>query len=113
MTRRAHSRAITLEHRDIVALRAFARGYLHEDVLVEHGDAARAAAAYRAEAPTDESRQVADALDRLATAAMDKPKLSLGRFFASDLGCAWMPDSLEDVRALAKIIRRGLARPAS
>jgi len=104
MTRRSRRHAI--DAKTLTKLRDFARGYLHQDVLVEHGSAERAAEAFTVDASRDERRELADGLTRLAEAARSWPAERLSRFFTDDLGAAWTPGSIDDVRALEAIARR-------
>jgi hypothetical protein len=105
MTRRSRRRSI--DAHGFAALAAFARGYLHEDVIAEHGDAATAAAAFHADASDEERRQLADDLERLSEAAHEWTEARLSRFFARELGAAWTPGSVSEVRALGAIARTG------
>lgn len=87
---------------DLAALRDFARGYLHEDVLAEHGSSRDAAAAFARDASDDERRRVLDALERVSDAW---PAAKLARLFTDTLGAAWTPASRDEVRALIEAIR--------
>jgi hypothetical protein len=94
-----------LDAATLPALAEFARAYLHEDVVAEHGSAAGAAAAFRRDASPDEQRQLAGDLARLLDAARTWSADRLVRFFSDDLRAAWTPGSLSDVRALAASAR--------
>jgi hypothetical protein len=103
MTRRARRRR--LDARSLTALVDFARGYLHQDVIAEHGSANGAAAAFCEDASDDERRRLAEDLLRLSDAARGWPAATLARFFADELGAAWTPATLSDIHALEAIVR--------
>jgi len=90
---------------DLPALAAFARAYLHEDVLAEHGSALDAATAFAHDASADERRQLIDDLERVAHAIADRPASRLKRFFTHDLRAAWTPETIDDVRSLIARLR--------
>ena len=85
---------------DLPALAAFARGYLHEDVIAEYGNAVDAAAAFAEDASAEERRQLAADLERLAQALDGKPALQLAHYFNEELRAAWTPASAADIRSL-------------
>jgi hypothetical protein len=105
VTKRAPVRrpSMSAAHRD--SLRAFARAYLHEDVLIDYGSAAGAAAAFAADANAGERERLADALDRLSELAGDDALAALTRFFWRELRCSWEPASMAEVRAMAAAVR--------
>jgi hypothetical protein len=107
MTTRHHRRP--LDPRQLAAVAGFVRGYLHEDVLAEHGSAARAAAAFCEDATPEERSRLADGLARLVEVARAWPPARLARFFTRELGAAWTPDSLDAVRELEAIARDACA----
>jgi hypothetical protein len=82
------------------ALAAFARGYLHQDLIAEYGSAAGAAAAFAADAAGDERQDLIENLERLAAALDGKSASQVSRYFTEELRAAWAPDSAADVRAL-------------
>lgn len=90
---------------DLPALAAFARGYLHEDLLVEHGSAVHAAAAFARDASPDERRQLVDDLDRLLRAFHGRPASRLAKFFTDELRAAWAPTSVDDLQSLIAQLR--------
>ena len=87
------------------ALVEFARGYLHEDVVTEHGGGVQAAAAFAAGASLNERAQVALALDVVALGAAEYSPARLARLFSRDLRCAWTPSSPDELSAMAAEIR--------
>jgi hypothetical protein len=95
---------------DLPALVAFARAYLHEDVIVEHGTAAEAAAAFARDASPDERRQLVDDLNRLARALDGRPADRVARFFTDELRAAWTPTSIADLHSLIAHIQSPKAR---
>jgi CdiI immunity protein len=90
---------------DLPALTAFVRGYLHEDVLAEHGSALDAATAFAGDASRDERRQLIDELERVARALDGRSTTDVTRFFAHDLRSAWTPATIDDVRSLIARLR--------
>jgi len=101
----ARTRRPPLDARSLSTLADFARGYLHEDVLAEHGSAAGAAAAFCQDASADERRRLVADLARLVEVARTWPAVKLSRFFERDLGAAWTPQSLSDLQALEAVAR--------
>jgi hypothetical protein len=95
---------------DLPALAAFARGYLHEDVIVEHGSGPDAVAAFARDASADERRQLIEELERLARALEGKPAASVSRFFTDTLRASWTPTTIDDLRSLIARIRATDAR---
>ncbi len=91
---------------ELPALRDFARGYLHEDVLVEHGGALGAAADFSNDASADEVRALAADLAALLSAAGTWSSDALEDYFTRTLRSAWRPRSLADLRALESAVRR-------
>jgi hypothetical protein len=81
------------------ALRRVFGGYLHEDVLAEHGSADAALRAFRADAsPADLRRFRRDVTRFLAqTATLDLEEL---RGVLHQLGCRWIPPSRDTLVAL-------------
>jgi hypothetical protein len=90
---------------DLPALTAFVRGYLHEDVLAEHGSALDAATAFARDASPEERHQLVDELERIASALDASPAPRVARFFTHDLRAAWTPATVDDLRALITRIR--------
>jgi hypothetical protein len=95
---------------DLPALTAFARGYLHEDVLAEHGSALDAATAFAQDASPDERHQLLDELERVAHALAASPASRVTRFFTHDLRAAWTPATVDDLRSLIARIRAADSR---
>lgn len=100
MTRRRPPRA-----RDLPALAAFARAYLHEDVLAEHGDAGGAAAAFARDAADEERLALAADLERLIRAVRAWPAARLARYFDAELRAAWSPESLAELETMIARLR--------
>ena len=80
-------------------LRRVFGGYLHEDVLAEHGSAEAALRAFRGEASPAELRRFRKDITRFLaqTATLDLDEL---RDVLSELGCRWIPPSREALIAL-------------
>lgn len=88
------------------ALRAFARGYLHEDFEAAHGTPEAALEAFLAAATTAQRRALAREAARLDRRIAGWSLARVRDLLRDDLGCAWWPARLSQVRAL-------LARAAS
>jgi CdiI immunity protein len=80
-------------------LRRVFGGYLHEDVLAEHGSAKEALRAFRADASPAELRRFRKDITRFlaqtATLDLDELRRALYQF-----GCRWVPPSREALVAL-------------
>jgi hypothetical protein len=87
------------------AIRAFARGYLHEDFPEVHGSIRQAAAAFRDDASADERERLVDELERLAEILASKPARLLRQFIVEDLGSGWAPKSREELLELLGALR--------
>jgi len=85
---------------EVPALAAFARGYLHQDVIAEYGSATGAATSFAEDASDEERRALIADLERLAHALDGKPAMPLGRYFTEELRAAWAPASVADLRSL-------------
>lgn len=88
------------------ALRAFCRGYLHEDALVEHGSAAGAVSAFRAVAAPGERRALAADWRRFASKTAGWAIDRVAEHFRHELGAAWQPRTRDDLVALDTAIAR-------
>ena len=86
---------------DVPALAEFARAYLHQDVLVEHGSAVEAVRAFCRDASMRETRALVVDLAHVITKAAEWQGDNLARWFRDDLGAAWGPDSFDDLVELA------------
>jgi hypothetical protein len=80
-------------------LRRVFDGYLHEDVLVEHGTPEAALRAYRADADLADRRRFRSEVKRFLaqTRGLDFDSV---RALVSQLGCRWIPPSREALIAL-------------
>jgi hypothetical protein len=85
---------------ELPALAAFARGYLHQDLVVEYGNAVGAAAAFAEDASGEERRQLIEDLERLAHALDGKSASQVARYFSQELRAAWAPASAAEIRSL-------------
>jgi len=88
------------------ALRAFLRGYLHQDFPEVHGSLRDAAAAFRADASAAERDRLVGELESLADSFASRPARLLRQFVTEDLGSAWSPKSREEVAELLEVLRR-------
>jgi hypothetical protein len=100
--RRRAGRPLTRE--DLPALHEFARGYLHQDVAVEHGDAAGAARAFVADASEEERRALVVDLRRVRDVTRGWTAARRARLFAQELGAAWVPETDADIAALVDAV---------
>ena len=107
---RRRGRRRMLSARDVPALAGFARAYLHQDVLIEHGSAAEALRAFCRDSTGPEQAALTSDFARLIAAAADWPAHALARWFRDDLGAAWSPDSFDDVVELGAVAARGQRR---
>lgn len=82
------------------ALRAFARGYLHEDFEAEHATPRAALEAFLAAASPTERRALARESARLDRRIAGWPVARVRELLRDELGCAWWPARASEVRAL-------------
>ncbi len=82
------------------ALRAFARGYLHEDFEAEHGTPRAALEAFLAAATPAERRTLAREATRLGRRIAGWPVARVRELLRDELGCAWWPARASEVRSL-------------
>jgi hypothetical protein len=87
------------------ALRAFLRGYLHQDFKAVHGSMRAAAEAFLADASADERDQLVRELESLMEIVSTRKTRSLRGFIADDMGSGWMPKSREEILELLESIR--------
>lgn len=106
--RRATASAAPLRPADFAALASFFRGYLHEDFRQVHGSVSAAAAAFCADASTDERRQLAREFDMFARIGASRSVRDLRRFITRDLGSRWEPASRADIATLHDLIRAAI-----
>ena len=109
-TNRRRGRRRMLSASDVPALAGFARGYLHQDVLTEHGSAAEAVRAFCRDSTGPEQAALTSDFGRLIATAADWPAAALARWFRDDLGAAWSPDTFDDVVELGAVAARGQRR---
>jgi hypothetical protein len=83
-------------------VRGFLRGYLHEDVLAEHGSAGDAVRAFCRDATPDEVRRLQEEWRVLASLTAEWEIEAIVALLTRDLGGAWAPASK---RELAQITR--------
>jgi thermostable 8-oxoguanine DNA glycosylase len=98
----AKTRGLTREA--FPALRAFVRGYLHQDFEEVHGSLRAAADAFRADASPAEREQLVQELVSLTALVADLPARLL-RQFIEELGGGWMPKSKEEIAELLEAMR--------
>ena len=87
------------------ALRAFLRGYLHQDFAAVHGSVRAAAEAFLADASADERDQLVRELESLAEIVTGHKARALRGFIGDEMGSGWMPRSREEVMELLEVIR--------
>ena len=93
-----------LDPAQFAVLRAFFRGYLHQDVDLVHGSAGAAAAAFAREANAGERDALVGEWSRFAAIVADLPLTGVRQAFNA-LGAAWEPATAEDFRDLNRAIR--------
>jgi hypothetical protein len=93
-----------LDPAQFAVLRAFFRGYLHQDVDLVHGSAGAAAAAFARDANAGERDALVGEWSRFAAIVADLPLTDVRQAFSA-LGAAWEPATAEDFRDLNRAIR--------
>jgi len=80
-------------------LRRVFEGYLHEDFVAEHGSAAAAIAAFRADASAEEARIFRDEARRflVVTSALDFAQVQR---LVTRVGSRWIPGSREELETV-------------
>ncbi len=101
--RRAHG----LRRDAFPALRAFLRGYLHEDYAAVHGSIRAAADAFRADASADDRDRLVEELESLAEIVNTRPVRALRDFVTAEMGSGWLPASREEILELLEALRGG------
>ena len=76
------------EHTEFPLFREFARGYLHQDLVPEHGDAIKAAKAYLADLGAKDRKALAKELVRLLENFKDMKPADLNQQLRQ-MGAAW------------------------
>jgi len=107
-----NSRRPGLSAADYPALEAFFGGYLHEDFVEEHGSPAGARRAFRADADESDLVQFGREASRLLAAVKSLPFHAVAEFVRRDLGSAWSPGSLEDLRKVLGVPRQRAGKGA-
>ena len=87
------------------ALRAFLRGYLHQDFAAVHGSVRAAAEAFLADASAEERKQVIQELETLANTVGKQKTRSIPGFITDGMGSGWMPRSKEEIMELLDALR--------
>ena len=107
MTKRRRTQPSRGLRRDLYpALRAFLRGYLHQDFAAVHGSVRAAAEAFLADASADERDQLVRELETLVETVSKQKTRSIRGFMTDGLGSGWMPTSREEIMELLEVIRR-------
>ena len=88
-------------------LTAFARAYLHEDVLAEYGSALAAADAFARDASSSECQAVTRELERVARALDGRSAAEMSEFFSEKLRAGWTPSSRQQLRQLIARLKKG------
>ena len=88
-------------------LTAFARAYLHEDVLAEYGSVTAAAAAFVRDASSSERQAVTRELERVARALNDRSAAEMSEFFSDTVRAGWTPSSRRQLRQLIARLKKG------
>jgi hypothetical protein len=87
------------------ALKAFLKGYLHQDYAVVHGSVRAAAEAFRADASPDERDQLVRELESLSEIVTGHKGRALRGFMGGEMGSGWIPKSREEILELLEAIR--------
>jgi hypothetical protein len=88
------------------ALRAFLRGYLHQDFVAVYGSLRAAADAFRADASAEERAALTQELESLVELTTALPVNALRQFFEG-LGSGWVMKSRGEVVEMLDVIRAG------
>ena len=87
---------------ELPRLALFIAGYLHQDLEVVHGSAARAAYDYAAEAELDELEELAAEWEALRSLARHVPIERINDVLRQRFGSAWRAASREEIDAVAR-----------
>jgi hypothetical protein len=98
-------RAKGLRRQAFPALRAFLRGYLHQDYAAVHGSMRAAADAFRADASADERDQLVRELESLTKIVTATKAGALRGFISEEMGSGWLPASREEILELLDALR--------
>jgi len=94
------------------ALRAFCRGYLHEDFLEEHGSPEGAMRAFLAVASPVERKRLAREWRAFSGQARRAALPALRRSVSDELGAAWSPKSRAEMEAVFGLVEGPSGRPS-
>ena len=87
------------------ALRAFLRGYLHQDFAAVHGSVRAAAEAFLADASAEERKRLIGELETLVETVGKQKTRSVRGLITDGLGSGWMPRSKEEILELLDALR--------
>lgn len=90
---------------DFPALRAFLRGYLHEDWPEEFSSAAEAARQFTEEADAEERKQVAREWQKFRERTKTESLDAINRILAQKLGACWQVADATELEAVSLIFR--------
>ncbi len=90
--------------RRLVALRAWLRGYLHEDYAVEYGGAAGAAEASRRDATPAEACALKADWQTFRALTDGWPLDEIARVLTHDLGGSWVPASPRELAQVGRAL---------
>lgn len=85
------------------ALRAFLRGYLHQDVIVVYGRAVAAAAQFRADADQEHAEQVREELKHFAAALKDADLNKINQA-VQELGSTYVFESVAEWQEFCDVL---------
>ncbi len=97
-----------LRSSDFPALSDFAKGYLHEDFIQEHGTALDAVDAFSRDATANERAQLARELASLIDRARGLPFATLRTFVTTELGSGWQPRAVTDFTDMLDVLKRAI-----
>ena len=90
--------------RRLAALRAWLRGYLHEDYAADYGGAAGAARAFCREASPAERRALRMEWRTFRALTAGWPLADIARVLTAELGGSWVPATARDVTAVGRAL---------
>ena len=91
---------------DFPYLSEFARGYLHQDLIPEHGTALQATVAYLSDLSPADRKNVADEAFRLRAVAKGLSSAEINHLMAK-LGASWSFVSKDELEQVLQTLERG------
>lgn len=107
----ARAAAAGLDAESCPALAAFAGGYLHEDLALDHGSAAEAAWAFCHDVELEEIAALAREWELLESIARHLPIAEVAELLSTRFGAAWQPVAFAEIAAVTAELHAVLADP--